>query len=243
MDKFQEVENILNELNPKPQQQQQEEDKCKDCGSPLEDLPDDGLIVCKNCGMINEHYLVATHKFEKNSKNPAYTYNHKCCYKQINHLSEILNKIQGRSVPEIPKKVFDTIKKQINNKKIKLKHLSYSDLRDILKELGYQKYYDHIPYIHNVITSKTPPKIFFRHEEKIKAMFLQIQIPFHKYCPKERKNFLRYSYILYKICELLQYKQYYHLFPILKSKSKIIQHDQIWKKICHDLGWPFYPTI
>jgi len=84
MDKFQEVENILNELNPKPQQK--EEDKCKDCGSPLEDLPDDGLIVCKNCGMINEQYLIASHKFEKNSKNPEYTYNHKCCYKQINYL-------------------------------------------------------------------------------------------------------------------------------------------------------------
>jgi len=53
MDKFQEVENILNELNPKPQQK--EEDKCKGCGSPLEDLPDDGLIVCKNCGMINDN--------------------------------------------------------------------------------------------------------------------------------------------------------------------------------------------
>jgi len=43
MDKFQEVENILNELNQTPQQKQQ--DKCKDCNSPPEDLPDDGLIV------------------------------------------------------------------------------------------------------------------------------------------------------------------------------------------------------
>jgi hypothetical protein len=59
-----------------------------------------------------------------------------------------------------------------------------------IKELGYEKYYDHIPYIHNVITPKSPPKICFPHEERIKAMFLQIQIPFRKHCPKEPKNFL-----------------------------------------------------
>jgi hypothetical protein len=29
-----------------------------------------------------------------------------------------------------------------------------------IKELGYEKYYDHIPYIHNVITSKMLPNFF-----------------------------------------------------------------------------------
>jgi len=103
MDKFQEIEGILNEIDPTPKQKQQD----KDYGSSLEDLPDDGLIVCKKCGLINDQYLLASYKFQKNSKNPEYTYNHKCCYKQTNHLSEILNKLQGRSVPEIPKKLFD----------------------------------------------------------------------------------------------------------------------------------------
>jgi hypothetical protein len=34
-------------------------------------------------------------------------------------------------------------------------------------------------------------------------MFAEIQTPFAKHCPANRKNFLSYGYTLYKFCELL----------------------------------------
>lgn len=35
-------------------------------------------------------------------------------------------------------------------------------------------------------------------ENRLKSMFGEIQEPFEKHCPTTRKNFLSYSYVLYK---------------------------------------------
>ena len=80
-------------------------------------------------------------------------------------------------------------------------------------------------------------------EEYLRIMFKDIQKPFDDNCPTERKNFLSYSYVLYKFCELLGEDEYLQYFPLLKSKEKLYQQDVIWKKICCDLQWEFIPTV
>ena len=50
-------------------------------------------------------------------------------------------------------------------------------------------------------------------EERLRIMFKDIQRPFDNNCPKERKNFLSYSYVLYKFCELLSEDSYLQYFP------------------------------
>ena len=80
-------------------------------------------------------------------------------------------------------------------------------------------------------------------EERLRIMFKDIQKPFDDNCPEDRKNFLSYSYVLYKFCELLDEDQYLQYFPLLKSKSKLYAQDQIWKKICDTLRWEYIPTI
>ena len=80
-------------------------------------------------------------------------------------------------------------------------------------------------------------------EECLRMMFKDIQKPFDTHCPVERKNFLSYSYVLYKFCELLSEDEYLQYFPLLKSKEKLYQQDVIWKMICQDLKWEFIPTV
>jgi hypothetical protein len=74
-------------------------------------------------------------------------------------------------------------------------------------------------------------------------MFNQVQAPFERHCPADRKNFLSYSYVLYKFCELLSEDEYLPCFPLLKSKEKLYKQDQIWKNICSDLKWEYIPTV
>ena len=62
-------------------------------------------------------------------------------------------------------------------------------------------------------------------------------------CPSTRKNFLSYSYVLHKFCELLEYDELISYFPLLKSREKLQQQDFIWKKICHDLEWEFIASV
>ena len=74
-------------------------------------------------------------------------------------------------------------------------------------------------------------------------MFKDIQKPFDEHCPTERKNFLSYSFVLFKMCELLGEDEYLQFFPLLKSKEKLYSQDVIWKKICATLRWEFIPTV
>ena len=76
-------------------------------------------------------------------------------------------------------------------------------IRSILKKNKINKYYEHIPYILNRITGKSTPQLTPELEEKLRDMFKQIQGPFIKHSPKNRKNFLSYSYVLHKFLEIL----------------------------------------
>jgi hypothetical protein len=80
-------------------------------------------------------------------------------------------------------------------------------------------------------------------QERLKNMFNEIQSPFDKHCPPDRKNFLSYSYVLYKFCELLSEDQYLIYFPLLKSRDKLASQDSIWRNICKELMWEFIPTV
>ena len=74
-------------------------------------------------------------------------------------------------------------------------------------------------------------------------MFKEIQEPFDKNCPQDRKNFLSYSYVLYKFCELLGEDQYLEDIPMLKDREKLIEQDETWKKMCIELDWEFMATV
>ena len=118
-----------------------------------------------------------------------------------------------------------------------------SKVRDYLKKLGLNKYYEHTAHIIDRLNGKRPPIIPPDIEDKLRKMFLEIQEPFMKVCPPERKNFLSYSYVLHKFVELLGYDEYKILFPLLKSRQKLYQQDLIWKEICKINKWMFIKSI
>ena len=116
-------------------------------------------------------------------------------------------------------------------------------IKSIMKKLSLNKYYEHIPHIISNITGYPPPTINRQTEEKLITMFKEIQEPFSRHCPKDRINFLSYSYVLHKFCQLLELDDFIKCFPLLKSREKLRQYDRIWKKICADLQWEFYKSI
>ena len=106
-----------------------------------------------------------------------------------------MSQFQGKESTDIPENVYDKILVEL--KKIRLFDLSkikVEDMRKILKKLGLNRYYEHIPHILTKIGIPAP--IMTREvEEKLRQMFKDIQEPFSIYCPRRRKNFLSYSYI------------------------------------------------
>ena len=115
--------------------------------------------------------------------------------------------------------------------------------KNMLKKLAYNKYYEHVQHIINKVSGIPPPKMTREVEEKFRQMFKQCQEPFTTFCPKNRKNFLSYSYTLHKFCELLEIYDFLPCFPLLKSQDKLKEQDRIWKKICKSLDWDYIPSI
>ena len=112
-----------------------------------------------------------------------------------------------------------------------------------MEKIHKNDYYEHIPYIINQFNRTHAPVIAPELEEIIRGMFTAIQIPFEKYCPVKRKNFLSYNYVMYKFFELLELDEYLNCFQLLKSRTKLYDQDKLWKNICKDLGWQFISSL
>ena len=214
-------------------------DVCQYChNGELVPIEHEGIMVCKNCSR-NVKYLVENEKpsYKEPPKEVCFY-----AYKRINHFREILAQFQAKETTQISEEVIDNIKLQIKKERINIKQITNKKMKEILKKLGYNKYYEHIPFIKDKLGIK-PPVMSPDLEETLCNLFMDIQGPYAKYCPNDRVNFLNYYYTIYKLCELLGQYSFLPYFQLLKDKEKMIEQDEIWKKICEELDWEFIPSI
>ena len=214
-------------------------DICQTCyKGELIPLEDEGIMLCNNCSR-SIPYLIENEKpsYKEPPKEVCFY-----AYKRINHFKEILAQFQGKETTQIPSDVIENIKMQIKKQRIELEQITNIKTKEILKNLGYNKYYEHIPFIKDKLGIK-PPIMSPELEETLCNLFVELQAPYSKYCPDDRVNFLNYYYTAYKLCELLGETGYLEHFPMLKDPEKRMEQDEIWKKICLDLDWEYIPTI
>jgi len=165
-------------------------------------------------------------------------------YRRLNHFREWLNQFQAKQSPDIPEQVFIDIVKELNKNRITdLSILGKKNMKAILKKLEYNIYYEHVAYIINKLNNLPPPKITRDMEKLFIGMFYKIQEPWEMYKQPNRKNFLSYSYVLHKFCELLELDHLLECFPLHKDHEKIMENDQIWEKICKYLKWEYISSF
>ena len=214
--------------------------ECNDCGTEMVFSSNEALFTCPSCG-FQEFVLVDSDK--PSYKDPPREVSY-YAYKRINHFNEWLAQIQAKESTDIPQEVFDAILTELKKERItELGNIKTSKIREILKKLKFNKYYEHAPHIMNRINGKNAPVITRETEEKLRHMFIEIQPSFQKHCPAGRSNFLSYSYVLYKFCELLELDEYLPNFPILKNRDKLFCQDKIWQMICQDLSWQYIRSV
>ena len=214
-------------------------DICQSCyKGELIPLDDEGVLICNICA-VSIPYLIENEKpsYKEPPKEVCFY-----AYKKINHFKEILAQFQGKETTQIPEDVVEQIQLQIKKERINLDQLTHYKTKEILKKLGFNKYYEHIAFIKNKLGMK-PPVFSPELEEILCNLFMEIQSPYSKMCPDYRVNFLNYYYVLYKFCELLGEDQYLEDIPMLKDREKLIEQDETWKKMCIELDWEFMATI
>jgi hypothetical protein len=209
------------------------DDICNMCNNKRIINQNECLLICKNCGNTDS-ILLKTEK--SNYKDPL--------YKRINHLSELLNQFQAKESTDIDESIYDLIRSELTKQRItNYKTLNHINMRTVLKKLKLNKYYEHIQRIINKLNGIPPPTMSRETEEKLKQYFKEIQKPFSMYKPKNRKNFCSYNYIIHKLLELLELDDFLSYFPLLKSRDKLEEQDEIWEKICKYKQWQFIPSI
>lgn len=202
---------------------------------------EEGILICNNlnCGRFVT-YIVDSSK--PNNKEPpnevSYT-----AYIRLNHFKEILSQFQAKETTQIPDEVLDAIRARIKKERITdMSQINYDKMRDILRKLGLNKYFEHIQYINSLFGIK-PPVMNEELHETLCVLFIEIQKPWAVHCPANRTNFFNYTYTLYQLCVLLDQTQYLPYIPMMKDREKQLEQDMIWKKVCHDLDWEFFASV
>lgn len=104
-----------------------------------------GFYVCHKCNIPFAHdysyfFNEYSKPYEAFGSNSSHSYIKKREYKHVNHFIEVLRRYMGVSKLSIPEQVLELVEKNINV----LNKNSYFNIRELLREFGYQKYYHEI---------------------------------------------------------------------------------------------------
>jgi hypothetical protein len=217
-------------------------DICESCNKgELISQDEEGILICNNdsCAKFVTYIIDGSKPSNKEPPNEvSYT-----AYIRLNHFKEILAQFQAKETTQIPEEVIGQIKDRIKKERITdYSLINYDVMRDLLRKLGLNKYFEHIQYINSLFGIK-PPVMNEELHETLCILFIEIQKPWAIHCPANRTNFFNYTYTLYQLCVLLDQTQYLPYIPMMKDREKQLEQDMIWKKVCKSLDWQFFPTV
>ena len=217
-------------------------DICESCrAGELIPQDEEGILICNNdrCGKFITHIVDSAKPANKEPPNEvSYT-----AYIRLNHFKEILSQFQAKETTQIPDEIIELIRNRIKKERITdMSLINYDKMREILRKLRLNKYFEHIQYINSIFGIK-PPIMNEELHETLCVLFIEIQKPWAVHCPANRSNFFNYTYTLYQLCVLLDQTQYLPYIPMMKDREKQLEQDMIWKKVCNDLDWEFFATV
>ena len=221
---------------------QDDEFTCPNCGAEccMDYATSD--MVCTGCGICTFVYGQSADNvtFDQHSsmnRTPG------AAYLRTNHLNELLCQVQGRETKHIPDTVLDGVRGELRKMRLTdMDQVEFSQVDDILHRLGLTSYYDHTVTITSLVTGREVSAMSPETEAQIQDMFMQVQRPWLLHKPEDRTNFLCYRYVLHQLCRLLDLDDFLPRFRLLKSPARNADLDKVWKLICRDLGWDFYPV-
>ena len=83
------------------------------------------------------------------------------------------------------------------------------------------------------------PSINAHMQHKLKQMFKQVEVAYRIFKPAKRQNFLNQYYVMFKLLQMLNQHELLHHVRLLNSRSRVREHDKLWRLKCDDLGWEF----
>ena len=215
--------------------------KCTACSNRDQYEIKDDMAICVKCG-ASQRALSSNISYKDTKRvnlSTRYTYDRRT------HFRDCINNFQAKQNTTIHQKVYDDLNHEIDKHRLDRSKLTKDHIYIFLKETGHSNHYDDITLIYCRITGAKPPDISHL-ESDLMRMFDTIVPIYNQVKPlfsESRKNFLNSQYILYQFLRQLKYPCSREDFSILKSRDKLLEHDEIYQEICKRVEWTFLPTV
>jgi hypothetical protein len=230
--------NIAKDYVPvNPIEGQRRTTSCKDCKIELQ-REDDFFFVCPTCGYAMKHFASIASYQENTRINVAQRY----VYDKRAHFGDSIKKYQAKQNTTILPKVYQDLWGKCEAHEIPIEKLTKDHLYEFLRLTGHSDHYEDITLIYCEITGRQPPDISHL-EQQLFALFDEIEPVYERIKPAGRVNFLNGQYVLFKLLQKLRFPCREEDFYILKTREKMLEHDQIWKLICDSLHWTYRATV
>jgi hypothetical protein len=199
---------------------------------------DDLQFVCKSCG-CSERALAAVTNYQDNSRiNSSQRY----VYEKLANFLNSIKEFQGKQNTTVPKIVRTDLDDQIKSHDITVDRLTKDHIYEFLKITDHTDHYKDINMLYTEITGKSSPDISHL-VTPLRQMFKMALPVFERIKSPDRLNFLNGQFVLFKFLQLLEFNCSEDNFYILKTREKILEHDEKWKIICEELDWPYIATV
>lgn len=215
-------------------------DVCDRCRVPLKILGSEALFICPQCHTSRVYTQSTSSRIQYGQEVEMSAFS----YKRLNHFKDWVLNVQAKEATVINPQVMRTVMDELYTRRIRdLKYIDRHLVRSILKDHRLRRWYEHVPQICARLVGRFPPRLSPFQQSQIYLMFNAIQKPYEKHAPPTRRNFLSYSYVLYKTAQLLGLDFMCEQLSLLKGADKLRAMDRIFKKICADLDWQFIPSL
>ena len=193
-----------------------------------------GSLVCEDCGVVQPGCCFYETMYGKDVARQGSN------YKRIHHwherISQLLlmeSQIPHDQMLQIAEKLCDGSHTTINK----------DSVRSVLRSLNLQLYIEKWLQIIFRCTKVAPPIPGPLLVNKLDEMFQSLQEPFNCFRSAKRKNFLNYNYVFCRLFQQLSCTQFCMFFPLIKSKQKLKQLDEMWGLMAASLRWELTPLV
>lgn len=217
------------------------------CGSTeFEQDLDEAIYTCKGCGNTLELLDDSPTYKDTDRVNMASRYQYTC----RGHFIEAMNKYEGKQNTTIPAGVISLLKREMKNHNLTTETTAKDHLYMFLSEKKLSAHYEDINLIYFIITEIEPPNIT-EYRSRLLELFDQQEEAYTEVKDPERTNSLNVNYKLYKLLQLIGYPCQKDDFYILRTRTKLEEHDEKWREIIEILRkkypdqkvWRFIGTI
>lgn len=205
--------------------------------------------VCENCGRESD-YVICTVENSTYNDLQQINLNQRYKYEKICHFRDTVNQFQAKQNKNIPDKVYNDLEDMIEKhdlliksgttKREKYAKITKQHIRDFLHETNNNKYYEDIQLLWCKITDNSPPNIT-NLEKSLYEDFERLVDAFLSIPDTNRKNFLNSQYVLKQLLRRYDFVVKDTDINMLKTPSRLREHDEIYEKCCDILHWNFQP--